>query len=130
MLSRWMVVLLYSEKFIEAVYPLQVLLIGNVFISGWRILANDIAARGKPMINTYTIGSSLLANILLNVFWIPRYGIAGAAYATSVSYFFLFLVTAVIYAKISGNEFKKVFVPERTDVAFYKQLLLSVKKIL
>jgi O-antigen/teichoic acid export membrane protein len=128
--SRWLINLLYSDAFIGAVYPLQVLLVGSVFISGWRILANDIAARGKPMINTYTIGASLLMNVVLNIFWIPKFGIVGAAYATATSYLFLFAITVFAYGKISANRAASVLLLQKDDFNFYRGILLSVMSVL
>ena len=54
LLSRWIVLLLYSEAFLPAVGALQSLLVGIVALSAWRVLANDIAGRGFPGLNIYT----------------------------------------------------------------------------
>ncbi|MCU0652671.1 MAG: flippase [Candidatus Pacebacteria bacterium] len=132
LLSRWLVVFFYSEEFIEAVYSLQILLIGNVFISGWRILANDIAARGKPMVNTYIIGVSLLVNVFLNIIFIPKFGISGAAWATSISYFLVFAATVFVYGNISGNRAGSVLFLQKEDFKFYRNFLsaaLRYKKL-
>lgn len=128
--SKYIITLFYSEKFLESVQPFQILLIGTLFISGWRVLFNDLAARGKPMINTYIVGSSVILNIILNIFWIPKWGITGAAWATVVSYLFVFIVTIFIYSKISGNKIKAVILPQKSDLSFYKNILLNIKKLL
>lgn len=49
----------------------------------WRILANDLYGRGKPELNIYVSLVSVMLNIILNILWIPKFGIAGAASATS-----------------------------------------------
>ncbi|RLD97373.1 MAG: hypothetical protein DRI92_05760 [Aquificota bacterium] len=46
LLAKWLILLLYSEKYLPSVEPLQVLLIGIVAISIERIIANDINALG------------------------------------------------------------------------------------
>ena len=79
------------------------------------------------MINTYAIGISVLLNIILNLFWIPKWGINGAALATSVSYTVMFLVTIVVYIKISGNKIKDIILIKKEDFIFYKDLLFSIK---
>jgi O-antigen/teichoic acid export membrane protein len=43
LLSRWIVLLLYSEAFLPAVGALQALLVGIVALSAGRVLANDIS---------------------------------------------------------------------------------------
>ena len=126
--SHWVIVFFYSENFLNSVRPFQILLIGTLFIAGWRILANDIAAQGRPMLNTYIIGFSVLLNIILNVLWIPRWGIEGAAYATMVSYFLLFFITIFLYARISGNKIIDVIFVKKSDFLLYKNALSFIKR--
>ncbi len=102
-LGRLLIVSFFSEKFAGSVSPFQVLLIGVVAMSGWRILANDLYGRGRPEINIYINAFAAVANIVLNVILIPRLGIVGAAWATSVSYTAAFIVAVVAYTRISGN---------------------------
>ncbi len=128
MVAHFFIVLLYSTKFIGAVKSFRILLIGTLFIAGWRILANDISARGKPMINTYFIGFSLVLNLILNIIFIPRWGINGAAYATAISYFVLFFGTVLIYAKISKNKIKDIIFLQAADIVFYKNFFVLTKK--
>ena len=125
--SHWLIVSFYSESFLSSVRPFQILLVGTLFISGWRILANDIAAQGRPMLNTYIIGFSVLLNIILNILWIPKWGIEGAAYATVISYFLLFLVTIFLYARLSRNRIIDIVFPKKSDVALYKNFLTILR---
>lgn len=124
------VVLLYSTEFISSVRPLQILLPGIVAGGASRILANDIAARGKPLLNSYLSFVALVTNILLNIIWIPKFGIEGAAWATTISYSFTFIGRIWLYSMISGNSTIKILVPQRSDLVLYSKLWnLSVNKI-
>lgn len=127
-LSHLIITLFYSEKFLDSIHPFQILLIGTFFIAGWKILASDIAARGKPMLNTYIVGFSVILNIILNILWIPKLGITGAAWATTISYFSLLIITIFIYTKISGNKIKEIIFPQKSDILFYKNILLIMRK--
>ena len=92
LLSRWIVLLLYSEAFLPAVGALQALLAGIVALSAGRVLSNDIAGRGRPILNAYGGLAAVATNVALNLLWIPRYGIVGAAWASTVSYSVSFLM--------------------------------------
>ena len=127
-LSDWIITLFYSKDFLDSVRPFQILLIGTFAISGWRILSNDIAGRGKPLLNTYVIGASVIINIILNILWIPKYGITGAAWATAISYFSMLISTLFIYRKISGNKLKDIIFFQKSDFNIYKSFLLNLKK--
>lgn len=126
-LARLVIVFFYSEKFLDSVQIFQILLIGTLFISGWRILANDIIARGKPMVNTYITGFSLALNIILNIVLIPLWGITGAAWTTTISYLAMFIITVFVYGKISGNTLKEIIIFQRSDLKFYKNIFLHLK---
>lgn len=64
-LGRLLIVLFYSEKFSASVLPFQILLIGAVTMSGWRVLGNDLYGRGKPESNIYVSLTSVVLNVIL-----------------------------------------------------------------
>ncbi|RLA95333.1 MAG: hypothetical protein DRG83_18740, partial [Deltaproteobacteria bacterium] len=119
LLSRWIVLMLYSEAFLPAVGALQALLVGIVALSAGRVLSNDIAGRGFPGLNIYTGLAAVATNIALNLLWIPRYGIVGAAWASTASYTVSFLMALFFYCRLSGNPWMKVLLPQRGDWAIY-----------
>lgn len=57
-----------------------------------------VYAKQTTKLSLCTLASAII-NIVLNVLWIPRYGIMGAAWATLVSFAFLFLVTFLLSDK-------------------------------
>jgi len=126
LLGKWIILLLYSKKFLNAVMPFQILLIGTIFVSGSKILANDIAGRGKPMINTYINIVSLFINIILNIILIPKYGIAGAAYATTISYSLIFFIRGIVYSRISRNRIIDILFVKPSDFKLYTSLFKSL----
>lgn len=50
----------------------------------------------KPYLLLFTQGPAALVNILLNLLWIPRFGIMGAAYATVASYVLLVILSICV----------------------------------
>ena len=52
LVAPWVVVLLYSDEFRESATVLRWLLPGVVLMSASKILANDIAGRGRPEVNS------------------------------------------------------------------------------
>ncbi len=124
--SKYVILLLYSKEFLSAVVPFQILLVGTIFVSGSKILANDIAGRGKPMLNTYVNIFSLILNVTLNIFFIPLYGIAGAAYATTISYTLVFILRSLVYSRISGNTITDIIFIKWSDFKQYKNLFSAI----
>ena len=128
--GNWVIKLFYSDKFLESVRPFQILLIGTLAFSGWRILAYDIYAREKPMLNTWITGFSTVLNIILNIIYIPKFGIAGAAWTTTISYSVMLIITIFFYGKMSGNKAMDIIFIKKSDFIFYKKFIFYLKDII
>jgi len=126
--SRLLIILFYSEEFFKSILPFQILLIGMIGISGSRILFDDLAGRGRLKAYIYINIFSVILNIILNIILIPKLGITGAAWATTISYIISFLGKLIIYSKISGNKIVDIIFIKKLDLKFYKNLLLSFRK--
>jgi O-antigen/teichoic acid export membrane protein len=111
--------LLYSSRFGASAGAVRALAPGIVLFSAARVLGNDIAARGRPLVNSGIAAASVVCNIALNVVLIPRYGIDGAAWASTGSYSLVYLATAVVYGKIADVPLRALVVPTREDGARY-----------
>jgi O-antigen/teichoic acid export membrane protein len=120
--SHWAIVLLYSDEYVATVSLFRILLPGIVFLSAGRILANDIAGRGKPLLNTYVGLIGLAVQVVLDLAWIPPFGATGAAWATTVSYGITSAVRLGAYMKLSGNSWASVIIPQGSDWPLYRQL--------
>ncbi len=122
LLSKFIVILLYSDKFFNSIAPLQILLIG-ISISGASVtLSNDIVARGRPLINLYITLISVLIMIVLNIILIPVWGINGTAFASTVSYTLLFIGRIITYSYLSKVKLSKLILPQKEDILLLKKL--------
>jgi O-antigen/teichoic acid export membrane protein len=120
--------LLYSSRFGGSAAVVRILVPGIVLFSAARVLGNDIAGRGRPLVNSVVAGASVVSNIALNVALIPRYGIDGAAWASTGSYSLIFLATAAIYRRVTGVPLSTLVVPAREDGARYLRLLKGITR--
>lgn len=85
--SADLLTLVYSSRYVEAAGPLSILVFGLGFLTVFLVLANIIMGSGRPRV---TLGMALpLVGIAigLNIFLIPRYGLVGAALATTITGF-------------------------------------------
>ncbi len=85
LLARPMVTLLFGPGYEPAIAPLQVLAGGSLFVfCTWILHAAAISSNlDGRLVATTAVG--LVTNVALNVAFIPRYGITGAAWATVVA---------------------------------------------
>jgi O-antigen/teichoic acid export membrane protein len=84
-LARRMLLLFYGAAYEPAVPPLQVLAGGSIFVFCTWILHSAAIAMNldRRLVGTTAIG--LIANIALNILFIPRMGITGSAWATVIA---------------------------------------------
>ena len=101
--------LLYGAEFLPGVETFRILLIGIVLGAFSRVLANDIAARDLPQYNFYTSIAVVSVNVTLNFILIPKWGIIGAAVATSCAYGFNSILKILIYYTVSKNNLSELF---------------------
>jgi len=120
-----LVVIIFGKAYTESVRALLLLLPGIVAGSGARVLANDIAARGRPELNMYFSAIVVVINVSGNVLLIPEFNLSGAAMATTIAYIVNFLLRLIVYQKISGNRFVTPLFITRQDVSRIKNTLTS-----
>lgn len=111
-----MIVLIFGPAFAASFPPLLLLLPGIVLGSASRVLANDIAARGRPEFNMYTSIIVVCVNIVGNVLLIPAYGIIGASLATTVAYTLNFALRLVIHQWFTRTPWCRNIIPTRQDI--------------
>lgn len=78
---------LYGEAFMGGVKVLQIYIWSAIAISLSTIVSSYLIVENFRKILFFTNLIPMLSNIVLNILWIPIYGITGSAYATLVSYF-------------------------------------------
>lgn len=98
-LAPWGVRLLFGPAFAPAVGGFRLLLPGLWCLTVETLLVQYLNGIGLP--RTVLLGwvGALGLNVGLNVLWIPRMGIQGAALASTVAYAFMMLVVMVLVAR-------------------------------
>ncbi|MBK8574735.1 MAG: oligosaccharide flippase family protein [Elusimicrobia bacterium] len=122
-LGKALIVFLYSPVFMESVAPFRYLLIGVVAGSGWRILENDLRARGKPGFILCIIVISLIVSVLLNFILIPRWGMTGAVSASVFSSMIGLVASVLAFNFVSGGKGHLLFWVSRSDLIFFKNTI-------
>jgi O-antigen/teichoic acid export membrane protein len=120
--------LLMGGEFSAATWVLWLLLPGIVAWAPARVLANDIAGRGRPEINLLiafvVMISNLFGNLVLILFW----GLPGAAISTSVAYCVMLLMTARSYTVLTGTSWRTTMEIRLVDFKSAKFFLYELWK--
>lgn len=84
--APWLVSLLYGQEFQASSSILQIHVWGGVFISMRAAFSKWLIAERLLVFSLVSQGAGALANVALNLFFIPMWGGIGAAWATVISY--------------------------------------------
>lgn len=112
--------LAFGEAFMPSYVVLVILLPGALAISMWKIFANDLIAQGLPIKYSLTSAIALVTMIILNLLLIPKFGINGAALASTVSYVAAAVSIMYIYMRLTGNCVRDLIVPKYSDIVLLK----------
>lgn len=119
--------LLYSSAFLSAYGPMLLLLPGVALLGSGRVITNELAGRGKPLINSMNALLSLVVTVALDLILIPRHGIVGAAAASSISYALTFAVAVGCFLRVSGLSLRALFRPDRADLEQLRRIVGGVR---
>jgi O-antigen/teichoic acid export membrane protein len=106
----------YGSEFADAGVALRLILPGVVAYSVVAILSRYIVGRGRPGTSTVVLLLGLFTNVVMNLVLIPRYGILGAAAASSISYAATAVATLAVFRRLSGRGWAETLIVRRSDI--------------
>jgi O-antigen/teichoic acid export membrane protein len=122
----WCVHVMFGPEFQGGVTALLWLIPGTVLFTTCTVLAAYFSGIGKPQINLVSALSGLCITIPLDLVLIPRFGIRGAAVASSVSYAVSAGVTALFFVRETGIPLRRLFLADRDDFALIGRAIARV----
>jgi O-antigen/teichoic acid export membrane protein len=78
--------ILYGAAFSGGIIVLQIYVWANVGVSLNSVIFNYLLTENYRKIILFISFIPMIINVILNLIWIPKYGIVGSAYATAISY--------------------------------------------
>jgi len=118
---------LYGERFLLSFTPMCLLLPGVIFMSFSKVLSKYFTGIGQPLVNSYASFLTLVFTVLFCFLLIPKYGINGAALASSLAYAIHALWEIFYFLKISGYRFDTLFIFKQSDFDNLASLLKRIK---
>jgi O-antigen/teichoic acid export membrane protein len=116
--------LTFGPAFQASYRPLLLLLPG--IVAGSAVSAISlyfVQQKGRPRINALTSAAGLGVNLLLNLWWIPRYGPSGAAAASSVAYSLVAVLLIGRFRLEPGFSWIRLLRPREEDLRLLLDLL-------
>jgi O-antigen/teichoic acid export membrane protein len=121
--------LLFGKEFGPAVQPILWLLPGIVALSGTKVLGSYFFSQERLTIVSIVALISLAVTVAFDFLLIPRFGISGAAAASSIAYTVSLAVSLYYYRRISGNDVRDCLIPRTADLELYKNLAKRLRRL-
>jgi O-antigen/teichoic acid export membrane protein len=90
--SDYIILFLYGKEFIEASSVLSIHIFSAIFVYLGVSSGRWLIAENKTLLNLYRNIFGMVMNIILNIIFIPKYGIVGAAFASLIAYISAFYI--------------------------------------
>lgn len=126
-MSRFLVRILYGEKFMPALEPLAWLIPGIFLLTYWKILTIDLSGRNRRFSVTVASGIAAAVNTGLNFLWIPKHGMLGAAWASTASYAIQSFIVMIFFLRITRVPITKLILPQSGDIEIYARILRKLR---
>jgi O-antigen/teichoic acid export membrane protein len=118
----------FGQAYAPSVNALLALLPGLAMFAVTTVLAGYIAGTGRPELNLRASAAGLVATIVLDCVLIPRYGILGAAVASSISYTITTAWTLLLVARLANVPVRELLLPARDDFLLYRRMLTEFRR--
>ncbi|MBD3337236.1 MAG: oligosaccharide flippase family protein [Candidatus Eisenbacteria bacterium] len=94
--------LLYTDDFQRALPAFRVLIPGIIALTLSKLLSSDLSGRNRRGLPTIAMAAAFAVNLGLNFILIPRHGILGAAWASTIAYSLQTAIMIVFFTRVSG----------------------------
>jgi O-antigen/teichoic acid export membrane protein len=119
--------LFFTDAMLPALRPMMLLLPGVVCLSVGKVIASYLSGIGKPGYATWISSINVVLTVILDIILIPRFGIAGAAGATSIVYIVLTAASIAVFIRESGRGLVETVVPQRSDLRDYVRIVSGLR---
>ncbi len=123
-IGKWLIVFFFSSSFINSFFLLIYILPALVIFSSGHIVHAFLMGQGFP--NFLIVNNIIfsLLDVVLNIIFIPKYGIKAAAISCSVSYF-LWSISFISYFVLKYNvKVKDMLLVKSNDFIFIKKNII------
>jgi stage V sporulation protein B len=88
LLSEPIITILFGYQYVAAAAPFEILVVGTAFLGIFTLNSSIFQGAGRPDVSMKILISTAVLDAMLNWVLIPKFGIIGAAFASTLSFVF------------------------------------------
>lgn len=104
------IIVIFKSGFLDAILPLQITMVAVIFIFLNFPVGSLLNACDRQKRNTFNMGITLVASVVLNLILIPRYQATGASLTVLLTNLLMFILGISIVPQITKYDYKKIIV--------------------
>ena len=108
--------ILYGEEYFGSYDVLLICSVGSIFIGFFKLIAQYNIVNKMQIRNVLMLSISIIVNVILNKFLIPKYQLRGAAFASGVGYFLSGLIFIVWFSAANRIPLHSMFLINKNDI--------------
>ena len=108
--------LLYGAEYAGAYSIILITSFGLLAVVYFKFIAQYNIVNKKQVLNVLLLSIAIVVDVVLNMIFIPIWGIRGAALATSIGNFVCGIVFVVYFCRKTGVPIAKMIIPQKSDL--------------
>lgn len=126
LIAKPVIKLFFTAKFYPALVPFYINLPRTIALGIGRVLGGNFQGTGKPEYGTIMAFVSFVLTLVLDLLLIPRWGIIGAAIATTIANIFSVGIGLYIFLNTSKIKLSEMIFVHKNEVKNYRHLAIRV----
>lgn len=118
-----LIVVMYGKEYSSAIEAFMILLVGVCGAAVAKVIYPYFLTNGQTKVHLLVTGLSMVINAVMNVFFIAKYGINGAAFASTISYFFYGGVYVILYKQKRKIKLSEMLLLSKDEIGLLKSNL-------
>ncbi|MFY7900547.1 MAG: lipopolysaccharide biosynthesis protein, partial [Chitinophagaceae bacterium] len=127
LIGKWLFPFVFGSSFQLVYWPMLLLMPGIACLAILVLLSAYFGGRNKIFINIMGVAIGLIVVVIADILLVKKWGIQGAAFASSVAYFFNLVFCIYQFTKHAKMGFLQLLQCKISDWIWLKQMLLSNK---
>ena len=123
LLGKWVIKILYGLEYAGAYGVIVITAAGALAISYFVLIAQYNIVNKRQKLNVLMLSIAILVDIVFNLLFIPKWGIEGAAMATTLGNVVCGIVFIVYFCKHTGIKATQMFLIQKSDIDLIKGML-------
>lgn len=113
----------FGSSYNGAIAPMYILLPGMLFLGMGSVVTGNLRGIARPGVSSIIAGATMAFTIALDFLLIPRFGINGAALASTIAYTVFGTTCVLVLSRITRIPLRDLIVPTRSDLRAYLRAL-------